>query len=633
MENTLNLSLPYIMPSQAQKHVTHNEALRILDAIVQLAIIDRGLADPPPSPTEGDRYIVAAGATGAWEGKDNRIAAWQDDGWNFLDPKPGWLAFVLDEAALFSWTGSAWQAVTGPVSELQNLALLGLGTTADGANPFAAKLNNALWAALSTGEGGNGDLRYIMNKQGTANVLSLLMQSNWSGRAEIGLVGNDDLSFKVSTNGSDWTEALKIDRQSGKVSFPRTNLLSDFAVNMFPDSGRFAVDQGESYVAGSFVFPSYLALYGGATASDGGKFITDNNDYGGTAGTLSANIKDLVDLIRDPAYRRYGVEFRVAEITMGADTSTPISIAGVPYYLGLLMNFRPRTPRMTFHIYMRALDGTIAYRCYPGQTIIKNGVASTTHVTISPAEGWVSVTVRDEQDPYLSGGYNPTPLNVHGAAVGHRFLLACPALMGGITSVDDNVGVIASARVQDILFPQITTTQRDAISSPAAGLVIYNTTTKAHEVYWDTAWRQLVATNATQTLTGKTIDAGSNTISGLPAAIEFVIDGGDATITTGIKGDLEIPFGCTIQAITLIGDRTGSIVVDIWKDTYANFPPTDADSITASAPPTISSAVKGQDSTLTGWTKTINAGDILRFNVDSVTSIQRATLSLKVVKT
>jgi hypothetical protein len=95
------------MPSQAQKHVTHNEALRILDAIVQLAIIDRGLADPPPSPTEGDRYIVAAGATGAWEGKDNRIAAWQDDGWNFLDPKPGWLAFVLDEAALFSWTGSA----------------------------------------------------------------------------------------------------------------------------------------------------------------------------------------------------------------------------------------------------------------------------------------------------------------------------------------------------------------------------------------------------------------------------------------------------------------------------------------------------------------------------------------------
>jgi hypothetical protein len=141
-----------------------------------------------------------------------------------------------------------------------------------------------------------------------------------------------------------------------------------------------------------------------------------------------------------------------------------------------------------------------------------------------------------------------------------------------------------------------------------------------------------VGTTDTQELTGKTIAYGNNTISGLPAAIEFVIDGGGAAITTGIKGDLEIPFGCTIQAVTLLGDQTGSIVVDIWKDTYANFPPTDADSITASAPPTISSAVKGQDSTLTGWTKTIGAGDILRFNVDSVTDIQRATLSLKVVK-
>ena len=84
--------------------------------------------------------------------------------------------------------------------------------------------------------------------------------------------------------------------------------------------------------------------------------------------------------------------------------------------------------------------------------------------------------------------------------------------------------------------------------------------------------------------------------------------------------------------MTALADQTGSIVVDIWKDTYANFPPTDADSITASAPPTISTATKAQDATLTGWTTSIAAGDILRFNVDSVTSIQRVTLSLKVTK-
>lgn len=117
------------------------------------------------------------------------------------------------------------------------------------------------------------------------------------------------------------------------------------------------------------------------------------------------------------------------------------------------------------------------------------------------------------------------------------------------------------------------------------------------------------------------------------ATLTFVIDGGGSTITTGIKGDLEVPFACTITRVTALADQTGSIVVDIWKDTYANYPPVDADSITASAPVTISSTNKAQDATLTGWTTAIPAGDTLRFNVDSVTTIQRVTISLRVIKT
>ncbi len=138
----------------------------------------------------------------------------------------------------------------------------------------------------------------------------------------------------------------------------------------------------------------------------------------------------------------------------------------------------------------------------------------------------------------------------------------------------------------------------------------------------------------------KTADAGVTIDSLLikdgvavePASLTFVIDGGGVAITTGQKGHLEIPYGCTIDRATLLADQSGSIVIDIWKDTYANFPPTDADSITASAPPTISSAQKSQDSTLTAWTKTLTAGDILAFNVDSCTTITRVTLALKVTK-
>lgn len=112
--------------------------------------------------------------------------------------------------------------------------------------------------------------------------------------------------------------------------------------------------------------------------------------------------------------------------------------------------------------------------------------------------------------------------------------------------------------------------------------------------------------------------------------INFVIDGGGQVITTGNKGYIVVDFAATILSATLLADQAGSIVVDVWKDTYANFPPTDADSITASAPPTLSGAQKSQDTTLTGWTTSIAAGEVLAFNVDSASTVQRVTLALKV---
>lgn len=119
---------------------------------------------------------------------------------------------------------------------------------------------------------------------------------------------------------------------------------------------------------------------------------------------------------------------------------------------------------------------------------------------------------------------------------------------------------------------------------------------------------------------------------GLTSCLYYVIDGGGSTITTGIKGDLPVPFACTITEWTILGDQSGSIVIDIWKDSYGNYPPTGADTITASAKPTVTTTTKNQSSTLTGWTTAISANDTLRFNVDSVTSFTRVTLELKVTR-
>ena len=114
-----------------------------------------------------------------------------------------------------------------------------------------------------------------------------------------------------------------------------------------------------------------------------------------------------------------------------------------------------------------------------------------------------------------------------------------------------------------------------------------------------------------------------------PRAIGITIDGGGSAITTGVKGFIEVPYACTITRSTTLADQSGSIVIDVWKDTYANYPPTVADTITASAKPTITTATKAQDATLTGWTTTVAAGDILGFNVDSITTIQRVHEILK----
>ncbi|MBA7575475.1 hypothetical protein ES708_17305 [subsurface metagenome] len=122
--------------------------------------------------------------------------------------------------------------------------------------------------------------------------------------------------------------------------------------------------------------------------------------------------------------------------------------------------------------------------------------------------------------------------------------------------------------------------------------------------------------------------------AGLPvASITFMIGVVGTVIETGLKGDLEIPFACTINRVTMLANKSGSIVVDIWKQAYADYPPENAQSITASAPPTISGAEKSQDSTLSGWTTAIAAGDCLRYNVDSITDIEQVTISLKVTKT
>jgi len=109
MTDTPRLALPVIEAMQAQKHVTHNEALTLLDALTQLAVEARALSAPPPSPLEGSCYIPGPAATGAWSGWDGQIALYSGGGWVRVTPVSGLKAWVKAERLTVTYEDGIWR--------------------------------------------------------------------------------------------------------------------------------------------------------------------------------------------------------------------------------------------------------------------------------------------------------------------------------------------------------------------------------------------------------------------------------------------------------------------------------------------------------------------------------------------
>lgn len=137
----------------------------------------------------------------------------------------------------------------------------------------------------------------------------------------------------------------------------------------------------------------------------------------------------------------------------------------------------------------------------------------------------------------------------------------------------------------------------------------------------------------TGTWQGTAIDAAYIDEDVKTSTVGITIDGGGAVITTGVKGDVQVPYDGTIQSWHLMADQSGSIVIDVWKDVWANYPPTVADTIAGTEKPTLAAATNNEDTNLTTWTTAVTEGDTIRFNVDSVTTVTRVTLVIKILKT
>ena len=202
-QSSPRLTLPYLLPSQAQKHVTHNEALMRLDALVQLVLQDIDVTLPPATPAPGGAYGLSPNPTDAWAGQGGQVAIWQGEGWLFLTPATGWRAWDLAAGALRVWDGSGWST---PAQQER----LGVSTAADDTNRLAV----ASTATLLTHAGSGHQLK--INKSSDSDTASLLFQSNWTGHAEMGLAGNTDFWIKVSDGGG-WRDAMVVKAATARI--------------------------------------------------------------------------------------------------------------------------------------------------------------------------------------------------------------------------------------------------------------------------------------------------------------------------------------------------------------------------------------------------------------------------------
>ena len=249
------LGLPYLLPSQAQKHVTHNEALRLLDILVQLRAEELDADTPPAVPVDGTVFALGPAPTGAWAGRAGQIAAFVEGAWQFLTPAPGWRAWNMADATLRLWDGAAWIL---PDAAPDTLEQLGIATSADAVNRLAVASD----AVLLTHAGAGHQLK--INKSATGDTAALLFQSGFTGHAEMGLAGSLDFAVKTSEDGSTWRDALVAAAASGVVALPQGMTLGA------------GTDTLSTYDTGSWTPEAADAESGGAVASAGaasGRYI------------------------------------------------------------------------------------------------------------------------------------------------------------------------------------------------------------------------------------------------------------------------------------------------------------------------------------------------------------------------
>lgn len=383
-ENTALLALPLIMPSQAQKHLTHNEAIKRLDALVQLSVASRSTTAAPTPATEGERYILPAGASGAWAGQaPGTVAIFRNGTWEYETPSEGWLAWVSSESALVVFDGATWEDAVGQ-PQLQNLPQVGINTTADSTNRLAVSAPMTLLSHAGQGH------QLKINKAGPSDTASLLFQSNWSGRAEMGLAGSNDFSVKVSADGGTFRTGLSVNAATGVVSFP--NGVSNVAPTEFgtgplataayvQSRGSDLVSNGTGLLGNGYNHPAGMVFDPVVSPNLPGSFR-----YSGYASGILSTQEDVAV---DPN-RSYRTSSYLRQAEAVGNWSSFANGCRHQHYIGLICYDADRN-QISAHHHMRFKEGgvdsltTLAQPLAPGDTVVHLTSAAGWNTSASPS--------------------------------------------------------------------------------------------------------------------------------------------------------------------------------------------------------------------------------------------------------
>lgn len=241
-DSTPHHSLPLLQASQSQKHITHNEALTLIDGLLQLSVISRSVNTPPTSPSDGDRYLVGDTPSAEWLNQTGNLAFYVAGSWRYSSPQVGWFVWVEDEAVYLSYSGSAWGAAV--VEAQSEVPEFGVNTSADTTNRLSVK-SDAVLISHDDVTPGSGDIRVNYNKSTSAHTASLTFQSGYSARGEIGLLGDENVSIKTTPDGSNWTSAMVVHSGDGEVQIPKVSIEggsidgTEIGISV-PSSGQFS---------------------------------------------------------------------------------------------------------------------------------------------------------------------------------------------------------------------------------------------------------------------------------------------------------------------------------------------------------------------------------------------------------